>query len=69
VQGAASYRLVNPANELTVLRSNPVAISVGDRRAQPARERLHRGRVAEVLEPLRAGGPDTLFLLFDVRHT
>ena len=36
---------------------------------KPARQRLHRRAVAEVLEPLLSRGPDALLLLLDVRHS
>ncbi len=43
-------------------------VALGDRGLEPARERLDRRAVAQVLQPLRGRDPDALLLLLDVRH-
>jgi putative peptidoglycan lipid II flippase len=47
---------------------DPALVAGLNRRLEPLRERLGRGAVAQVLEPLPGGAPDALLLLVDVRH-
>jgi hypothetical protein len=68
MESAARRCAVDPADELTVLGLDTLLLARGDGRFEPSRERLDRGAVAEVLEPLAGGGADALLLLLDVRH-
>ena len=52
-----------------MVRGDAVLIAVGDRRPQPARERLHGRGVAQVREALLRRRADPLLLLLDIRHS
>jgi hypothetical protein len=68
VQSTTGGGSVDHADELAVLRLDPLRVAVRHGRLEPLRQRLDGGAVAEVLEPLAGGDPDALLLLSDVRH-
>ncbi len=68
MQRAAGGRTIDPARQLAVLGRDRLVVAVGDGPLEAARQSLHRGPVAKVLQTLLGGDPDALFLLLDVRH-
>ena len=68
VDRAAGGRPVDPALKLGVLGRDLVLVAGLDRSLEPARDRLDRRAVAEVVHAVVRGGSHALFLLLDVRH-
>src|SRR5487761_1016381 len=68
MERAARDRGVDPLDEVAVLGVRRRFVAAFDRDSKTLRQRLDRGAVAQVLEPLLGSGPDALLLLFDVRH-
>src|SRR5262249_48824746 len=69
VERSAGGGLVDPADELTMLRGHRLLVPVGYRPLQPSRQRLHGRAIAQVLEPLARSDPHPLLLLLNVRHS
>src|SRR5215217_5965291 len=69
VQRSACHSSVDQPHEVAVRRLDRRRVAALGSRREALRQRLDRGAVAEVLEPLLARDTDALLLLLDVRHT